>query len=355
MANKFWSAKAAGITPYTYGEQPKDKKYIKLNTNENPYPPSPKAVDIIRSINENIYKLYSDPSCSEIKEAIAKVNGVNKNQVFVGNGSDEVLAFSYLAFFDKGDKVIYPDITYSFYPVYSNLYDIEGLIVPLKDDFNMDLDGFNQNAKAVIIANPNAPTGIALTLSEIEGVITKNPDKLIIVDEAYIDFGAESAVKLIDKYENLLVVQTYSKSRSFASLRIGFAIGNAELIQALHIIKDSYNPYTLDTISIKAGAASMLDTEYFDMTRNKIIATRERVKAELNKLGFTGTDSKSNFLFVKHNTISGEEIFLKLREQGVLVRYFNKPRINNYMRISIGTDEEMDKMLKVIKEIVGEN
>jgi histidinol-phosphate aminotransferase len=347
---KFWSNKAKSIEPYTYGEQPKDKKYIKLNTNENPYPPSPKAVKIIRELDENIYKLYSDPTCSEIKEAISKVYNVDKEQVFVGNGSDEVIAFSYQAFFDKGDKIIYPDITYSFYPVYSKMYDTTEIINPLNEDFTMNLKGFNQEGKGIILTNPNAPTGIALTLEEIESVIQNNLDKLIIVDEAYVDFGAESAVKLINKYNNLLVIQTFSKSRSFASLRIGFAIGNKDLIKALHIIKDSYNPYTLDTIGIKAGATAMLDVEYFDKTRKAIMSTRDRIKKELEKLGFEGTNSKSNFLFMKHNSLDGEYIFKKLKENGVLVRYFNKPRINNYLRISIGTDEEMDEMIKILKE-----
>ncbi|TDT71460.1 histidinol-phosphate aminotransferase [Hypnocyclicus thermotrophus] len=347
---KFWSNKAKSISPYTYGEQPKDKKYIKLNTNENPYPPSPKAIKIIKNLDENIYKLYSDPTCNELKEAISKVYNVEKKQIFIGNGSDEVIAFSYQSFFNKGDKIVYPDITYSFYPVYSKLYEIEEIINPLNDDFTMNLKGFNKKSKGIIITNPNAPTGIALTLDQIESIIKDNLDKLIIVDEAYVDFGAESAVKLINKYENLLVIQTFSKSRSFASLRIGFAIGNKELIQALHIIKDSYNPYTVDTIGIKAGAAAMLDVEYFNKTRNTIIATRDRIKKELDKLGFKSTNSKSNFLFIKHNSFKGEYIFKKLKENGILVRYFNKPKINNYLRVSIGTDEEMDEMIRILKE-----
>lgn len=352
MENKYISKRAQKIVPYTYGEQPKDKKYIKLNTNENPYPPSPRAVEVIKNIPADIYKLYSDPSCKELKEAIGDFYNIDANKIFVGNGSDEVLAFSYLAFLDKGDKVIYPDITYSFYTVYSSLYEVEELINHLNDDFSMNLQGFNQDAKVCIITNPNAPTGIALSLEEIEKLIEKNQDKLLIVDEAYIDFGGESAVKLIDKYDNLLVVQTYSKSRSFASLRIGFAIGNPILIEALHKIKDSINPYTLDTIGIKAGAEAMRHKEYFYECCNKIIATRERVKKELANLGFQGTDSKSNFLFVKHNKVEAKEIFEKLRVEGILVRYFNKAKINNYLRISIGTDEEMDIVIEKLRGIV---
>ncbi len=352
--SKYLSKRANKIVPYVYGEQPKDKKYIKLNTNENPYGPSPKVLDRIKSLGSDLYKLYSDPSCREIKEAIGDFYQIDKDKIFVGNGSDEVLAFSYLAFFDKGDKVIYPDITYSFYTVYSSLYEVEEVINPLNDDFSMNIEGFDKEAKGIIVTNPNAPTGILLSLEEIEGIIKRNQDKVVIVDEAYIDFGGESAVKLIDKYENLLVVQTYSKSRSLASLRIGFAIGNPILIEGLHKIKDSINPYTLDTVGIVAGVEGMKDREYFDLTRNKIIETREKFKKELYKIGFSGTDSKTNFVFVKHERVEAKIIFEKLKDSGILVRYFNKPKIDGYLRISIGTDEEMDKVVEELKKIVKE-
>ncbi len=350
--SKYLSARANKIVPYVYGEQPKDKKYIKLNTNENPYEPSPKVLESIKNIDKNIYKLYSDPSCNPLKEAIGDFYNLNTNQVFVGNGSDEVLAFSYLAFFNRGDKVIYPDITYSFYTVYSSLYEVEEVINGLNDDFTMNIKGFNKKAKGIIVTNPNAPTGNLLNLEEIEEIVKANMDKVVIVDEAYIDFGGESAVRLIDKYENLLVVQTYSKSRSLASLRIGFAIGNSMLIEGLHKIKDSINPYTLDTIGIIAGVEAMKDKEYFDLTRNKIINTREKFKKELENIGFRGTDSKANFVFVKHEKVEAKIIFEKLKERGILVRYFNKPRIDGYLRISIGTDEEMDKVVEELKKIV---
>lgn len=352
-ANKYISKRAQKIVPYTYGEQPKDKKYIKLNTNENPYGPSPKVLEAIKNLPSDVYKLYSDPSCKELKEAIADFYKLSTDKIFVGNGSDEVLAFSYMAFMDKGDKVIYPDITYSFYPVYSSLYEMEEVVVPLNEDFSMNKEGFYQDAKVCLITNPNAPTGIALSLAEIEKIVSENTDKLIIVDEAYIDFGGESAVGLIDKYANILVVQTYSKSRSLASLRIGFALGNPVLIEALHKIKDSFNPYTLDTVGIKAGTEAMKDREYFEECCNKIINTRERIKKELAKIGFEGTDSKSNFLFIKHKEVEAKEIFEKLRAEGILVRYFNKPRIYNHLRVSIGTDEEMDAVIEKLKEIVG--
>ncbi len=341
--SKYLSTRANKIVPYVYGEQAKDKKYIKLNTNENPYEPSPKVLEAIKKLDKGRYKLYSDPSCKDIKEAIGDFYNLNPNQIFVGNGSDEVLAFSYLAFFNRKDKVIYPDITYSFYTVYSSLYEIEEVINPLADDLSMNIKGFNKEAKGIIVTNPNAPTGILLSLWEIEEIVKANMDKVVIVDEAYIDFGGESAIKLIDKYENLLVIQTYSKSRSLASLRIGFALGSPMLIEGLHKIKDSINPYTLDTIGIIAGVEGMKDKEYFDYTRNKIINTREKFKEQLENIGFEGTDSKANFVFVKHEKVEAKIIFEKLKEKGVLVRYFNKPRIDKYLRISIGTDEEMDK------------
>lgn len=349
--NKFLGKRALQA-PYVYGEQPKDKKYIKINTNENPYGPSPKALDLLKNSDWDRLKLYSDPQSTEITNALAKFYGVDKSQVYVGNSSDEVLSFSWLAFFDRGDKVVYPDITYSFYTVYSKLYEVEECIVPLKKDFSMDLEGMSIPCKGIVITNPNAPTGIALTLNEIEAFLIKNSDKLVIVDEAYIDFGSESAVKLIDKYDNLLVVQTFSKSRSLAGLRIGFAIGNVDLINGLKVIKDQFNPYTLDAISNLVGAEAVKDVEYFDYTRNKIITTREWVKKELSDFGFIGTDSKTNFLFIEYPNISGKFLFEELRKKGILVRYFGKAKMENRMRVSIGTDEEMRVVVDAMKEIV---
>lgn len=344
--------KRAKQEPYVYGEQPKDKKYIKINTNENPYGPSPKALKLLKESNWEILKLYSDPTSKEVIEAISEYYEVSPNKVYVGNSSDEVLSFSWLAFFDKGDTIVYPDITYSFYTVFSKLYDVNENIVPLNEDFSMNLDGMSEvEAKGIVITNPNAPTGIALSLDEIECFLKRNSNKIVIVDEAYIDFGSESAVKLIDKYDNLLVVQTFSKSRSLAGLRIGFAIGNEELINGLKVIKDQFNPYTLDAISNLVGAEAVKDREYFDFTRNKIIETREWFKKELYKIGYEGTDSKANFLFVKHPKITGKFIFEELRNRGILVRYFGKNRIEEYLRISIGTQEEMEKVLEEMKDI----
>lgn len=349
--SKFLS-KRAMQEPYVYGEQPKDKKYIKINTNENPYSPSPKALELLKNTDWESLKLYSDPLSTEITSALAEFYGVSKDKVYVGNSSDEVLSFAWLAFFNRGDKIVYPDITYSFYPVYSKLYELEEVIVPLKEDLTMNLEGMCCESKGIVITNPNAPTGIALGLEEIESFVQKNRDKIVIVDEAYIDFGNESAIKLIDKYDNLLVVQTFSKSRALAGLRVGFAIGNPNLINGLKVIKDQFNPYTLDAISNLVGAEAVKDVEYFDYTRNKIINTRERVKEELYNLGFQGTDSKTNFLFIKHPKISGKVLFEELKTRGILVRYLGKARIEEYLRVSIGTDEEMEIVVAELKNIV---
>lgn len=350
--SRFYSDRAKG-EPYVYGEQPKDKKYIKINTNENPYGPSPKAMKLLKETDWDRLKLYSDPLSTELIDALSSFYGVSKEKIYVGNSSDEVLSFTWLAFFGRGEKVVYPDITYSFYTVYSQLYEVEECIVSLKDDYTMDLETMSKiPAKAVVITNPNAPTGIALTLEEIENFLKNNQDKLVVVDEAYVDFGNESAIKLIDKYDNLLVVQTFSKSRSLAGLRIGFAMGNKELINGLKVIKDQFNPYTLDSISNLVGAEAVLDKEYFDETRNKIIKTREWVQKELVDFGFLSTDSKTNFLFIEYPNVSGKFIFEELRKRGILVRYFGKARMENRLRVSIGTDEEMKIVVEEIKNIV---
>ena len=274
--SRFYSERAKG-EPYVYGEQPKDQKYIKINTNENPYGPSPKALKLLKETDWDRLKLYSDPVSTELVGALSDYYGVEKEKIYVGNSSDEVLSFIWLAFFGRGERVVYPDITYSFYTVYSKLYEVEEYIVPLNDDYTMNLQGMSVPCKGVLITNPNAPTGIALSLSEIENFLQNNRDKLVVVDEAYVDFGNESAIKLIDKYDNLLVVHTFSKSRSLAGLRVGYAIGNVDLINGLKVIKDQFNPYTLDSISNLIGAEAVKDVEYFDETRNKVIATREWV------------------------------------------------------------------------------
>ena len=352
--SRFYSERAKG-EPYVYGEQPKDQKYIKINTNENPYGPSPKALKLLKETDWDRLKLYSDPVSTELVQALSDYYGVDKEKIYVGNSSDEVLSFIWLAFFGRGERVVYPDITYSFYTVYSKLYEVEEYIVPLNDDYTMNLQGMSVPCKGVLITNPNAPTGIALSLSEIENFLQNNRDKLVVVDEAYVDFGNGSAIKLIDKYDNLLVVHTFSKSRSLAGLRVGYAIGNVDLINGLKIIKDQFNPYTLDSISNLIGAEAVKDVEYFDETRNKVIATREWVQKELVEFGFLSTDSKANFLFIEYPGISGKLIFEELRKKGILVRYFGKKRMENRMRVSIGTDEEMRVVVETLKEIVSKN
>lgn len=350
--SKYWSKLAASLEPYVPGEQPKDKKYIKLNTNENPYPPSPKVIEAIKAnVNETL-KLYPDPNGDELKKTLANYFGLKKEQVFVGNGSDEVLAFSFMAFFDPNEPILFPDITYSFYPVYSNVFKIDYKLVPLNEDFTLPVEKLFNADGGVIIPNPNAPTGNYVSLQHIEEILNHNKDKVVIIDEAYVDFGGESAVKLIDKYPNLLVIQTLSKSRSLAGLRVGFAFGHEDLINGLNSVKNSVNSYTLDKLALVGAVEAIKDDEYFQDTRNRVINTRERVTAELEKIGFSVIPSKSNFVFISHPSIKAEDIFLKLKEESILVRYFRQPRIDNFLRVSIGNDEEMDAFIKAVNKIV---
>ncbi|PTY39142.1 histidinol-phosphate transaminase [Brachyspira hampsonii] len=351
--SKFLSNKAKSIEPYTPGEQPKDKNYIKLNTNESPYPPSPYVKKALTESRFDDLRLYPDPNVIDLKKEISELYNINTNNIFIGNGSDEILAFSFMAFFNKGDKVYYPNITYSFYSVYSDLFDLNEVKIPLKDDFSIDINNYKNLDSGIFIANPNAPTGLLLNPSQIEEIIISNKNNIVIIDEAYIDFAeTESAYKLIDKYDNLLVIQTFSKSRSLAGIRLGFAIGNENLIQGLKNIKYSFNSYTINRLSITAGIEALKDKEYFKDTVNKIINTRERTKTELKDLGFNVLDSKSNFIFISHKNIFAEDIYLKLKEQGILVRYFKKDIINNYIRVTIGSDKEMDIFLEKIKDII---
>lgn len=349
------SALARNIDPYVPGEQPQDKKYIKLNTNENPYPPSPKTLEAIKSFINNDLRLYPDPNCSNLNKAIADYYNVSPNMVFCGNGSDEVLAFSFLAFFNPGKPILFPDITYSFYEVYSNLFQIDFQCIPLNDDFTIPVEKFSQPNGGIIITNPNAPTGIYLEPAQIERILKVNPDSLVIVDEAYIDFGGKTCIELVNKYNNLLVIQTFSKSRSLAGLRIGFAIGNPDLINGLDRIKNSINSYTLDRLAQTAAIASIKDTEYFEETKVKIIQTRDFTSKKLSELEFKVLPSSSNFLFASHNKFSAEELFLKLKERGILVRYFKKNRINNFLRITVGTDKEMQEFFKEVELILNQN
>lgn len=343
--SRFWSNIVRNISPYIPGEQPKDKKYIKLNTNENPYPPSPNVIEAIkREINSNL-RLYPDPEASLLKEALSSFYRVGIEEVFVGNGSDEILAFCFPAFFNIGDVISFPEITYSFYPVYSELFGLNYETAVINDDFTIELKSFPEHARGILIANPNAPTGITIGLSQVEELVQKHHDKLIIIDEAYVDFGAKSAIPLIKHYDNLLVIQTFSKSRSLAGLRIGYAIGNEKLVEGLNRVKNSFNSYTVDRLAQKAAAAAVQDKEYFTEVCRKIVMTRSTTERKLIALGFNVLPSKTNFLFVSHKKINGKDLFLRLRKDGILVRYFQKDRIENYLRISIGTDEEMEALV----------
>lgn len=350
--SKFWSPLAAGLDPYVPGEQPKDKKYIKLNTNENPYPPSPKAIEAMQQAINADLRLYPDPNSSDLLQALATAYHVEPNQVFVGNGSDEVLAFTFATFFDPAKPVLFPDITYSFYKVYANFYGITPKLMPLDDDFQIDVSAYEGDHGGIILPNPNAPTANPLSLADIRKLVEQNPDQVVVIDEAYIDFGAESAVPLVNEYNNLLVIHTLSKSRSLAGIRVGFAFGSPELIDGLNRTKNSFNSYTIDRIALAGAIAAIEDVAYFEETCQKVTATRERVIEALTKLGFESTQSAANFVFVKHPQFDAATLLTQLREKGILVRYFNAPRINQYLRISIGTDEEMDALVSTLASLV---
>ncbi len=356
--SKFWNDKIKEIEPYVPGEQPKDKKYIKLNTNENPYAPSEKVIEKIKSMNLEDLKLYPDPDVSELRKVIAEYfsqkidERITKEQIFVGNGSDEVLALIFMTFFNKGDKVYYPDITYSFYPVYADLFDLKEVRIPLNENFEIEIDKYFGVDGHIIITNPNAPTSIALKLEEIEEIVKKNPNQLVVVDEAYVDFGAESAVKLVNKYDNVLVVQTFSKSRSFAGMRLGYAIGSENIIEGLNRLKFSFNSYTIDRISIEAGIESFKDDDYFVKINAKIIETREKTVKKLKELEFKVLNSSANFIFISHNKVFAGDLYKQLKDNGILVRYFAKDRIDNYLRVTIGTDEEMKIFIEKLEKLL---
>ncbi len=342
--------KVRKVVPYTPGEQPKIKNIIKLNTNENPYPPAPGVEKLLKEMDTSEFRKYPDPACTVLVDAIADFYDVDKNKVFVGVGSDDVLSMAFLTFFNSDKPILFPDITYSFYDVWANLYRIPFRQIPLNEDFTINSEDYYTDNGGIVIANPNAPTGLELPLSEIEEIVKRNPDVVVIVDEAYVDFGGVSALPLIDKYENLLVVQTFSKSRSMAGMRIGFAFGCPKLIKFLSDVKFSFNSYTMNMPSLYLGAAAIEDREYFEKTTSMVVATRERIKKELSNLGFVFGDSKTNFIFARHPERDGKEIFDYLRSRGIIVRRFDSPRISQYLRISIGTDREMDEMIKVLKE-----
>ncbi len=340
------------IEPYTPGEQPLYADKVKLNTNENPYPPSPAVAEALRTLRYEDFNLYPDPTSSELTGAIAKYCDIDENMVFAGVGSDDVLAASFMAFFNSGKKILFPDITYAFYDVWANLFGIPYEQPPLDENFKIVKEDYYADNGGIVFPNPNAPTGILTPVSEIEDILKHNTASIVIVDEAYIDFGGESALKLINKYENLAVTRTFSKSRSLAGMRIGFAVANPKLIAELNKVKYSYNSYTLNIPSIKLGTATLADEKYFRTAIDKIISTRERTKTRLAKLGFTFTDSKSNFIFATHKFLKAEDIFNALKREHIFVRYFNKPRIDNYLRITIGTDEEMDKLIDFLSSYI---
>lgn len=352
---RFWSPEVRELEPYVPGEQPKIQNLLKLNTNENPYPPSPKVVDAVQAVlahQADALRLYPDPDATVLKQAIAKQQNVDVSQVFVGNGSDEVLAHIFKAFFIQQKPILYPDITYSFYPVYSQFFGVQTKQIPLNEKFEIDISDYEQENGGIIITNPNAPTSIALGLNKIEKVLKANPNRVIVIDEAYVDFGAESAVELVSRYENLVVCQTTSKSRSLAGLRVGFAIGQAHLIAALEAVKNSFNSYPIDRFAIAAAVASFEDQDYFQEQCEKVIVSREKLVANLTELGFNVLPSKANFIFATHSLHDAAQLAEKLREQGIIVRYFNKPRINQFLRITIGTDEQNQRLVDTLKMLI---
>ncbi|MBR3635841.1 MAG: histidinol-phosphate transaminase [Lachnospiraceae bacterium] len=344
-----WEDNIRKVVPYVPGEQPKNNDIIKLNTNESPYPPSPLVREAIKNTDTDILRKYPDTNASLLVSELSRTYGLDEDRIFVGIGSDDVLALSFLTYFNSDKPVIFPDITYSFYDVWADLYRIPYKTMALDDDFNIVKSDYLCDNGGVVIANPNAPTGAQMPLDDIEEIIAFNKDRVVIVDEAYIDFGAESAVKLTDKYDNLVVVQTFSKSRALAGIRIGVAFGQKKIIDYLKDVKFSFNSYTLNPLTIAVGAAALKDDAYFKEITAKTVATRERVKKELKELGFTFADSKTNFIFAKHGSKPAAEIFEALKKENIYVRYFKKPRIDNYLRISMGTDEQMDKMLLFLK------
>lgn len=350
--SQFWSQRTRELDPYVPGEQPKNTQYIKLNTNENPYPPSPKALAAIQKEASADLRLYSDPNSDYLKQAVTEFYNVEHNQVFVGNGSDEVLAHAFVGLLKHDKPLLYPDISYSFYPVYSKLFGIKVKEIPLGSDFKINVTDYQTPNGGIIFPNPNAPTSIALPLKDIEELLQNNKNSVVVVDEAYVDFGAETAISLINQYPNLLVIQTLSKSRSLAGLRVGFAVGDAKLIEGLERVKNSFNSYPLGRMDIVGAAAAIKDRQYFQQTCGQIISTREDVTVKLKQLGFDVLPSSANFLFVKPVGISAETLYFKLKEQGVLVRYFAYPRIHEYLRITIGTDDEMSVFLQKLEEII---
>lgn len=350
-----WKENLRKITPYVPGEQSKNKNIVKLNANENPYPPSPKAIEALKSFNSDRLRYYPNANSTDLKEALAEYYNVDIENIFVGNGSDDVLAIAFQSFFNSDKPIVYPDLTYSFYPVWCDLFGIPYKTYPVDDNFRIIPEDYKEANGGVVIPNPNAPTSIGEGLDFVEKIMQYNPDSVVIIDEAYVDFGGTSSVELTNKYKNLLITGTFSKSRSLAGLRIGFAVGSKELISVMEAVKNSYNSYTIDSVSIAMGTASIRDDEYFKATCKRIIDTRERFTKEMKELGFKVLDSSTNFIFATHSDLSMKDMFEYLKTKNVFIRYFSLPRIDNYTRITIGTDEEMDILLKEIKEYINEH
>ena len=350
-----WESYVRKVVPYVPGEQPQEQRMIKLNTNENPYPPAPGVIRALKEFDTDRLRLYPEPTCKVLVDAIAEYYGLKSSQVFVGVGSDDVLAMIFMTFFNSKTPVWFPDITYSFYDVWADMLRIPYEVKPLDENFQIVKEDYYGENGGVVFPNPNAPTGILMPLSEIEDIIQHNRNVIVVVDEAYIDFGGESALPLIEKYDNLLVVQTFSKSRSMAGMRIGYAMGNEKLIKYINDVKYSFNSYTMNQTTIAAGAAAIRDVEYFRKTVKKVMETREWSKEELKKLGFSFEDSKSNFIFATHKSVPAGKIFQALRERHIYVRYFEKPRIDNYLRITIGTREEMQTLFDFLKDYLTES
>jgi histidinol-phosphate aminotransferase len=349
--SRFWSPVVHSLSPYVPGEQPKQDGIIKLNTNENPYPPSPHALAAIAATTDRV-RLYPDPRASALRETIAAHYGVAPDEVFVGNGSDEVLAHTFQALLKHDAPLLFPDITYSFYPVYSRLYGIHYEEVPLDAAMRVQIADYRRPSSAILLANPNAPTGIGLARDAIEAMVAEHPDQLVVIDEAYVDFGAESAVPLVARYDNLLVIQTLSKSRALAGLRVGFAIGQRPLIEALERVKDSFNSYPLDCFAIAGAVAAIKDEAWFADTRHRIMASRELLTRALSELGFEVLPSQANFVFARHPAHRGAELASRLRERGVLVRHFQKPRIEDFLRITVGTDEQCGRLITLLPDLI---
>jgi len=347
---KSWEENIRKVVPYTPGEQPKRKDIIKLNTNENPYPPAPGVIDALRSMNTDGLRRYPDPAASILVHAIAEQYGLDDSQVFVGVGSDDVLAIAFLTCFNSDKPILFPDITYSFYDVWANLYRIPFERIPLNGRFEIEKEGYFRENGGIIFPNPNAPTGVLLPLAEIEAIIERNRDVVVIVDEAYVDFGGESALPLVRKYDNLLIAQTFSKSRSMAGMRIGYLMGNEKLIKYISDVKYSFNSYTMNQTALELGKAAAEDRAYFEECCSRIIETREWAKSRFRELGFSFEDSKSNFVFVTHDRVPAVEIFTALSEAGIFVRHFRSPeRISNYLRVTIGTKEEMEQFFAFLE------